>query len=101
MSTIPFKRGTTVEIPGAYTRGSLAGVSVASDAVRGNDRVSLTCEITDAAEGEYMASLTPAQTQGMSLGLWKTDVRFFDSLGRVLQTRTYYLDCQEAITGGG
>ncbi len=101
MSTIPLKPGTTLEIPGSYARGSLSGVSLTSDAMRGNERISLTCEITDAAAGEYMVSLTPAETATMSIGLWETDVRFVDAVGRVIQTYTYYLDVQEGITGGG
>lgn len=100
MSTIPLKPGTTLMISGTYTYGdgSLSGVSITSDMVRGNSRVSLTCAIVDAGSGTFTASLTPAETASLAVGLWRTDIRFEDTASQVFNTDTYHIDVTEAIT---
>ena len=100
MATIPLKQTNTLNVAGTYSGGSLAGVSTFCDIVRGNERVSLTVTVTDESAGSFVASLTPAQTADLSLGLWESDIRFEDALDDAYNTIDFAVNVSEAISRG-
>lgn len=56
--------------------------------------------VVDAAAGQYALRATPADTAQWPLGGLSADIRYTDSGGRVMTTRTFPVRVEERITAG-
>lgn len=95
----PIKRGDTFEINGQLladqltnTPFDLTGYTVRSQ-LRNQDSLiqELTAAITDAPNGRYKISATPAQTVAWPIATLSTDIEFTSGTGKKMTTETLSL----------
>lgn len=103
---INFKIGDTFSISGQLLSDAVGSPPInmtdytLRSQIRNNGQVvqSLAASVTDAVNGAYSLTATPAQTVLWPVGTSEMDIEFTSNTGAVTSTETIYINCKNDVT---